>query len=133
MDEDMGESRDEDPRSPPRPASSSQARPARSSGQEDIGNQPQLVQYGHRDFLYVEYPYGFGQPRPAVSRPPRPAPAPYKDFDRLRSTEREGQRRRFASVDEEELSKTVFKSRPSRAESLEEENTRLRNTINELQ
>src|ERR1700683_3202190 len=81
MDEDMGESRDEDPRSPPRPASSSQARPARSSGQEDIGNQPQLVQYGHRDFLYVEYPYGFGQPRPAVSRPPQPAPAPYEDFD----------------------------------------------------
>src|ERR1700677_3837381 len=113
MDEDMGDSRDEDPRSPPRPASSSQARPARSSGQGDIGNQPQLVQYGHRDFPYTEYLYGFGQPRPTVSRLPRPAPTPDEDFDRLRSTEREGQRRRFASVDEHELRQTVVQSRPS--------------------
>src|ERR1700683_2099184 len=127
----MGDSRNEDPRSPSRPASSSQARPTRSSGQEDIGNQPRLVQYGHRDFPYAEYPYGFGKPRPAVSRPPRPALAPYEDFDCSRSTEREGQRRRFASVDE--LRQTVVQSRPSRTESLKEENTQLQNTINKLQ
>src|ERR1700677_4257065 len=42
--EDMGNSGDEDPCSPPHPTSSSQVRPARSSGQGDIGNQPQLVQ-----------------------------------------------------------------------------------------
>src|SRR6202050_3146964 len=132
-DDDMGDSRNEDPRSPSRPASSSQARPMCSSGQEDIGNQPWLVQYGHRDFPYAEYPYGFGQPRPTVSRPPRPAPAPYEDFNRSRSTEREEQRQQFASVDEQEWRQTVIQSRPSRAESLKEENTRLCNTINELQ
>src|SRR6202050_3540889 len=115
-DEDMGDSCDEDPRSPPRPASSSQARPARSSGQGDIGNQPQLVQYGHRDFPSAEYLYGFGHPCPMVSRPPQPAPAPYEDFDRSRSTEREGQRQQFASVDE--LRQTVVQAPPPRAAAL---------------